>query len=216
MTDDSTLKQRVLDELAWDPRVDDAQIGVTVSDGSVTLTGNVATYPAKRDAVDATKRVRGVTAIADDIEVHIPGTHRHDDTNIAERIAHVLEWNVAIPDGSIQAKVRDGIVTLSGKVDWWHQREHIGSQVGHVSGVRSVINTIHLKSHTPPKDVKKKIESALVRHSEKEADNIRIDVSDGVVTLSGKVRAFYERDLAERAAWMTPGVRQVVDTIRIG
>ncbi len=215
MIADSTLKQRVLDELRWDTKVNDAHIGVTASDGSVTLSGHVTSFPEKFAAGEAAKRVRGVLAVADEIDVNLPTDYRRDDSNIAERIAHVLEWNVSIPDNTVKAKVQGGFVTLSGEVEWQHQRDHVEQQVRHVAGIKGVSNRIALKAHLTQADVKKKIEDALRRSSEKEAEGIRISVSGDTVTLEGHVKAFYERDLIKRAVWAAPGVRHIIDNIRI-
>jgi len=216
MTSDFTLKQRVLDELDWDPRVDEAHIGVTATDGAITLTGHVLNYPQKYAAIEVAKRVSGVIAVADDIEVHVPTEHRRDDSRIAELIADVIDWNVSLPMDAVKAKVSDGMVTLTGEVDWQYQRLRIEEQISHISGVRIISNRITLNAHPEPGDIKKKIESALLRNSEAEADSVEVKVSGDTVTLSGKVRAFYERELIEEAAWAAPGVRDVVDNIRIG
>lgn len=212
---DMQLKQSVLDELHWDAQVDAAHIGVTSSDGSVTLNGRVTSYPEKTAAINAAKRVRGVKAVADEIEVHLASDSREDDSDIAERIAHVLEWNVSVPEKNVQAKVRGGIVTLTGEVEWQHERKHVEAQVRHVSGVVGLLNQIHVKPKVSPSNVKAEIEDALFRNAELEADEVRISVSGDTVTLDGQVKAYYERDLVERAAWAAPGVRQVVDHIRI-
>lgn len=215
MIPDSTLKQRVLDELRWDTKVNHAHIGVTTSDGSVTLSGHVTNFPEKFAAGEAAKRVRGVKAIADEIDVSLPTEHRRDDGDIAQRIAHVLEWNISIPDNNIQAKVRGGFVTLNGEVEWQHQRVHIEQQVRHVGGIKGVSNHITLKTRATKDNVKQNIQDALHTNSEKEAEEIKISVSGDTVTLEGRVKAFYERDLIKQAAWATPGVRHIVDNIRI-
>ncbi|MCR9139676.1 MAG: BON domain-containing protein [Alphaproteobacteria bacterium] len=215
MIPDSTLKQRVLDELRWDTKVNDAHIGVTASDSSVTLSGHVTNFPEKFAAGEAAKRVRGVKAVADEIKVHLPVEHRRDDSDIAERIAHVLEWNISIPNNNIQAKVRKGSVTLSGEVEWQHQRSHVEQQVRHVGGIRDVSNHITVKKEVTTAEIKKKIEDALQRNSEREAEQINVSVSGDTVTLEGQVKAFYERDLIKRAAWAAPGVRRIVDNIRV-
>lgn len=215
MINDASLKQLVLDELTWDPKVDEAHIGVTTSDGSVTLTGHVASYASKWAALDALKRVRGVKAVADEIEVNLPTEYRKDDSDIAERIAHVLEWNIAIPNSDIKASVRNGFVTLTGKVDWQHQRRDVEKQVAHVGSVKGVINRLTLKSRVTPGNVKKKIEEALVRSADVEAKGVKVTVAGDTVTLDGKVKAYYERELAERAAWTAPGVRHVVDHLKV-
>ncbi|MCP4317263.1 MAG: BON domain-containing protein [Hyphomicrobiales bacterium] len=215
MIPDNTLKQRVLDELRWDTKVNQAHIGVTASDGSITLSGHATSFPEKYAAGEATKRVRGVKAVADEIKVHLPTEHRLDDSDIAKRIAHVLEWNVSIPDNNVRAKVRDGFVTLTGEVDWHHQRSHILRQIEHVGGIREISNQITLRARPTSDNVKKEIEDALYRNSEKEAKQIRVSIIGDTVTLDGQVKDLYERDLVKDAAWSAPGVRHVVDNIRV-
>lgn len=215
MISDAQLKQRVLDEISWDTRVDEAHIGVTTSDGAVTLTGRVNNYPEKYAAVDAAKRVHGVKAVADEVDVCLSEQYRCDDSTIAGHIAHVLQCNVSIPDSNIQAKVQNAFVTLSGEVDWQHQRAHIAQQVRHVSGIKGITNLITLKARPTPDKVKEKIEDALVRNSEKEARNIKVSVTGETVTLDGTVNSLYERDLVEDAVWKAPGVRFLVDHIRV-
>ena len=216
MINDSQLKQLVLDELQWDPKVDHAHIGVTANDGAVGLTGHVSSYASKFATTDAVKRVRGVRAISDEIEVNLPTEHRRDDSEIAKHIAHVLDWNVTIPGNTVKAKVGNGFVTLSGEVDYQHQREHIEKQVAHVGCVTGIVNRIALKSAVKTANVKKKIEDALERNAELEAGKIKVSVKDDTVVLHGEVKAFYERDLIEKAAWTAPGVKHVEDHIRIG
>ncbi|MEX3007229.1 BON domain-containing protein [Hoeflea sp. TYP-13] len=215
MVPDSLLKQRVLDEIRWDRNVDETHIGVTTSDGSVTLSGHVASFPEKYSACEAAKRVRGVKAVADEIDVDLPAEIRRDDGSIAQRIAHVLEWSVSIPDSNLKAKVQSGFVTLTGEVDWQHQRAQISQHVRHVTGVRGLSNQITLKPRATSADVKKEIENALYRNSEREAEGIKVTVSGDTVTLSGNVNAHYRRDLVEQAAWSAPGVRHVIDNIRV-
>ena len=215
MISDNTLKQHVLDELRWDAKVNEAKIGVSAADGSITLSGHVTSFPEKHSAVEAAKRVRGVKAIADEINVHPLAEHRLDDSDIAKRIAHVLEWNVAIPESNVTAKVRDGFVTLTGEVEWHHQRQHILKQVEHVGGIREISNQIILKTRPTTDNVKREIEAALQRKSETEARQIQVSVSGDTVTLDGQVTDLYERDLVKDAAWSAPGVRTVVDKIRV-
>ncbi len=215
MINDANLKQLVLDELKWDPKVDHSHIGVTAQEGAVTLTGHVSSYASKFAATDAVKHVRGVKAIADEIEVNLPTELRHDDSDIATRIAHVLEWNVSIPGNTVKASVRNGFVTLSGRVDHQYQREHIEKQVQHVGSVTGIANRIALKNVATPGNVRKKIGDALQRSADLEAKNVSVDVAGDTVTLNGKVKAYYERELVERAAWTVPGVKHVVDHITI-
>lgn len=213
---DDDLKQWVLQELEWLHEVDPALIGVTVEDGAVTLSGRVKTYAQKWAAVRAARKVRGVLAIADEIEVHPPDTLRVDDSDIARRVAHVLRWNVALPDNDIQARVVDGRVTLTGTVETDRQRRSIEKQVAHVGGVRGITNAIRRAAQTVPTDVADQIRRALVRNAEVEADAIRIRVDGHTVTLSGTVHALHERDVAHRAAWAAPGVQAVIDNIAVG
>ncbi|MGI9354392.1 MAG: BON domain-containing protein [Rhizobiaceae bacterium] len=215
MITDAKLKDLVLDELKWDPKVDEAHIGVTATDGSITLLGHVSSYASKYSAMDAVRRVRGVKAIADEINVNLPTEYRRDDSDIAERIAHVLEWNISIPNNNVKASVRNGHVTLTGEVEWQHQRQHIEKQIAHVGSVTGIINRISLKTAVTPANVKSKIENALKRSADLEANNLKVSVSGDTVTLDGKVKAYYERQLAEQAAWTAPGVRHVVDHIRV-
>lgn len=216
MMSDSILKQRVTEELRWETKIDEARIGVAASAGAITLSGHVATYPEKYAAVQAAKRVFGVKAIADEIVVDLPNKYRLDDSKIAERISNVLQWNIAIPESAIQAKVHDGFVTLTGEVDWQHQRVQVEQQVRHVSGIKGVVNAITLKKRATPENVKAKIEEALIRHSKEEAKGIKVSVVGETVTLDGSVDAFYERDLIENAVWKAPGVNAVVDHLRVG
>lgn len=215
MSKDLKLQQDVLDELDWDPKVDAAHIGVAASDGSVTLSGHVGNYPAKYAAANAARRVRGVRAIADEIKVHLPSEFRRDDSDIAERIAHVLEWNISVPSEGIQAKVSGGFVTLSGEVDWEFQRRQVEKQVRHVAGVTGVSNAIKIKERANVPDIKAKIENALQRHAKLETSRVRVTVDGDKVTLDGDVSAIFERDLIERAAWTAPGVRHVVDHLHV-
>lgn len=215
MINDADIKRLVLEQFQWDPKVDHTHIGVTASDGSVTLSGHVSSYASKFAATDALKRVRGVKAIADEIDVNLPTELRKDDSDIAERIAHVLEWNVTIPDNSVQAIVSGGFVTLSGQVDYQYQREHIEQQIQHVSAVTGIANRIALKITATPDDVKKRIEDALDRSAELEAQHITVKVKGDTVTLDGKVKAYFERELAEKAAWTAPGVKTVVDLLLV-
>lgn len=216
MLTDSQLNQRVLDELRWDHRFDASKIGVTTTDGAVTLTGHVDSYPQKFAATDAARSVRGVKAVADEIEVELANEHRTDDGEIAEHVAHVLSWNVSLPEESVKAKVRNGFVTLTGEVDWNHQRLHVQEQVQHVRGVRGIANLIAIRAHISSGDVKQEIEAALKRSAKLEADSVRIAVGqDGTVTLDGTVKSLYERDVVERAAWKAAGVRNVVDDLEV-
>ena len=216
MIDDIELRQAVLNELQWDSQVDATHVAVTASEGAVTLTGHVSTYPDIFLVRNAVRRVSGVKAIADELSLQLPGSHMRDDSDIAHSIVHVLENNVTGPESNIQAEVSDGFVTLKGTVDWQHQRNHVEKQVTHIRGVRCISNQITLNERATPENVKEQIVDALARNAELEAEHVIVTVTDNEVILEGRVKAFYERNLVEAAAWHAPGVHRVVDKISVG
>jgi osmotically-inducible protein OsmY len=213
---DRSLHQAVLDELEWDPAVNAAHIGVVAEDGVITLSGHVGSYAEKLAAERATKRVAGVRGVAQEIEVRYPNDKKTADDQIAKRALDVITWNTTLPKESVQVRVQNGWVTLSGQVDWWYQRSMAESSVKRLSGVTGITNSITVKPKVQAPDVKSRIEKALKRSAELESDGIRVSVDNGRVTLDGKVKAWYERELAERTAWSAPGVTAVVDRIAIG
>lgn len=213
---DTDLRQSVLDELEFEPSIDAADIGVAVEDGTVTLTGHVRTYAEKREAENIVKRVKGVRAIAQEIEVRPVGSHMTADDEIAKRAVNSLTWNTSVPRDQIQVKVEGGYVTLSGKVNWYYQKSAAEKAVQTITGVKGVTNLVEIKPAVSPSDVRQRIESALKRDAELEAKRIQVQVTDSKVTLEGRVRNWAEREAAERAAWAAPGVAQVVDHIKIG
>ena len=212
--DDKTLRQNIIDELEFEPSIDAAHIGLAVDDGVVTLTGHVSSYDEKLAAERAVQRVKGVKAIAQEIEVRYRYQLKTDDDQIAKRAADVLAWNL-VPADSVQVTVQKGWVVLSGKVDWQYQKVAAESAVSKLAGVSGVTNSIELKPHVEPKDVKHKIMAALHRSAQVDANNIQVSVIGHKVRLDGKVRAWYERRIAERAAWSAPGVTQVEDNLKV-
>lgn len=211
------LRQDVLDELEFEPSVNAAHIGVTVDKAVVTLSGHVGGYAEKLAAVTATRRIKGVRAIADEIEVRYPSDKKTSDDEIAKRALDILGWDTLVPSASIQVMVRDGWVTLTGSVDWYYQNKNAEDDVRKLSGVRGVINNIEIKPRVQAEDVKRKIEGALKRHAEIEANAIRITVRDGnKVLLEGKVDNWDERFAVENAAWSAPGVKTVEDRLAVG
>lgn len=213
---DSTLRQQILDELRYEPSIDENDIGVAVEDGIVTLTGHVPNYSQKAAVTRAVGRLKGVRGIADEIQVRYPGTSGTSDDEIAKRVLDTLRWNVVVPEDKVQVKVQKGLVTLSGKVAWHYQKTAAADAVRDLHGVTAITNLIEV--HSPPSsiDVKKHIEDALRRNAELEAKAIRVDVLGDKVVLKGSVRAWNDRTVAERAAWGTPGVRAVEDQLTIG
>lgn len=213
--DDKSLKKAILEELEWEPRIDAEHIGVAVDDGIVTLSGHVCSYAEKVATESAVRRVKGVRGIAEEIEVRFIGDKKTADDQIAKRVLDVIEWASTVPGDTVQVKVQSGIVTLTGDVEWYYQRDDAETAVRKLSGVRAVVNDINIKSRPQASDIKQKIESALKRNAELEAQSIHVSIMDGSVTLTGKVKSWYERDLAERTAWSAPGVLVVHDRIQI-
>jgi osmotically-inducible protein OsmY len=216
MKTDAQLKRDVAAELSWDAEIDESKIGVIVSKGSVRLTGHVPTYRQKIAAKSATKRVAGVLAVVDEIEVQLPSQHKATDAGLAERIANVLRWNISSHHRDIKAEVENGVVTLSGEIDWQYQRANILQNIEHVSGVIDVVDLITLKPRASAGDIQMRIMEALKRHADVEATRIQVSAIDGTVTLSGTVESIDEMDRIECAAWAAPGVTKVVDNLRIG
>lgn len=211
------LRQDIIDELEFEPSVNSAHIGVAVEKGVVTLSGHVGSYAEQLAAIAAVRRMKGVKAIADEIEVRYPFDQRTSDDQIAKRAIDILGWDIWVPSGSIQITVSDGWVTLSGNVDWFYQKKAAEEDVRKLSGVHGVINNIAIKPRVKAEDIKRKIEDALKRHTEVEAKAIRVSVRDNdKVILEGKVDNWNERSAVENAAWSAPGVKSVEDRLTIG
>jgi osmotically-inducible protein OsmY len=207
---DKTLRQDVLDELDFDPSFDSTNIGVTVHDGVATLSGFVSSYAQKVAAVSATRRVKGVQAIADEIVVRHPEDKKTSDDQIAKRALDILKWDVLVPPGAIDVTVRNGMVTLSGDVRWHYQSSSAESEVRKMTGVQAVLNNITIKPQPIAANVRDKIESALRRSAELEAKEIKVRVAEGgEVYLDGRVHSLKESMAAANAAWAAPGVAQV-------
>jgi osmotically-inducible protein OsmY len=215
MSDDLVLRQRVLDELEFEPSVDAAHIGVSVRNGIVTLTGHVESYVEKFAAERVARHVRGVKAVAQEITVELPTDQKTADDEIAARAVQILEWDALVPHQRVTIKVEHGIVTLGGEVDWHYQRAEAEYDVRKLGGVKAVINSIAVTPTVRPEDVLATIRAALERNAEVEANNITVSVAGGTVTLGGKVNAWTEREAVERAAWSAPGVTKVVDQIEL-
>jgi osmotically-inducible protein OsmY len=213
---DQQLQKDVMAELAWEPGLDASGIGVAVKQGVVTLSGRVDTFSKKWLAETATKRVTGVRAVAEDLEVALgPGSTR-TDADIASAAVNALGWNVSVPKNAIQVVVDEGVVRLEGKVEWSYQRRAAEDAVRPLWGVRSVVNNVQISPTVRPSDVKTAIERAFERNARLEANRIRVEaVGDGKVTLKGAVKTWSEREEAERAAYAAPGVSHVEDRLTI-
>ena len=213
---DSAIQQAVLREFSWDTRVRATDVGVEVDGGIVTLTGTVDSWAKKRAAQEAAHRVTGVLDVANDLDVQIPGSGRRNDTDIARAVRHTLEWNVFVPDARIRSTVTNGLVTLEGDVDYGTERDDAEKAVRDLAGVRGVSNKILVKAReVTPVELRRAIEEALERQSEREARRVKIDVHEGRVTLSGVVHSWKEREAVLGAAKGTPGVQSVENRLSI-
>jgi osmotically-inducible protein OsmY len=215
MKTDSQLQQDVMDELQWEPRVDHANIGVAAKDGVVTLSGFVGNYSAKIAAEKAARRVKGVRGLAEEIEVRFASDPKTSDPEIAKRIADMFDWSVTIPRDKVQVKVEHGWVTLSGTVDYHFHRQSAKDLASRISGVKGVTNLVEVKTSPSPSDVKDRIVAAFKRNADLDASTITVVADGGTVRLGGKVHAWYERQIAERAAWAAPGVNHIEDNIAV-
>jgi osmotically-inducible protein OsmY len=213
---DVELQRDVIDELRWDPRVDTAEIGVAVRDGVVTLTGTVDTNAKKYAAIHTAERIAGVRAIAEDLEVKLPSALRRSDTDVAHAAVNALKWNIEVPDDRVKVRVDDGWIILEGEVDWQYERLAAEDSVRWLNGVRGVTNSVKIKTRAFAPDVQRRIQDALKRSAEVDANRISVIATDGRVTLRGTVRSWTERKDAESAAWAAPGVTMVDDEITVG
>lgn len=215
MKTDAQLQQDVIAELAWEPSVDAAQIGVEVNDGIVTLAGHVSSYAEKWDAERAAHRVSGVRALAVEMDVALPALSKRTDGDIARSAENVLQWMANLPKDCVKVMVEDGWITLTGKVDWDYQRQAAAKAVRYLMGVKGVSDQIAIKPNVSVSAVKSDIEAALKRRATADAQNISVEVRGNDVTLSGTVHSWSERELAKHSAWGTPGVRNVVDDMTV-
>ena len=213
---DLELKTDVLAELRYEPGVEVTDIGVLVKDGAVTLNGFVTSYGERWDAVRATKRVAGVIAIADDMEVKLPNSVRRTDGEIAATAANQINWSsTTIPPEGIQVTVREGRISLEGEVEWWYQKSSAETAVQHLAGVKGVTNLITIKPKLSPANIETDIQSAFKRNALFDAKKIEVEASGNKVILRGTVRNYGELEEAERVAWAAPGVYSVDNQIKV-
>ena len=213
MRSDSEVERDVRDELKWDPDLNADDIAVTVKNGVVTLAGFVPSYADKFEAEAAAKRVAGVHAVANDLEVRLPAIDERPDPDIARDAVAALKAELPISHDRIKVIVKDGWMTLEGAVEWQYQKTTAENAVRRVKGVKGVTNVIAVKPKVEPSELKRKIMEAFKRNAEVDANRITVEASGSEVILKGTVRSWIEREEAERVAWSAPGITKVEDRI---
>ena len=216
MRTDTELQHAVMEELAWEPSIDAAEIGVSAESGIVTLSGTVKSLPQKWSAEKAAQRVSGVKAVTDEIVVKLPGDTELTDTEIARAAVNALDWNASLPRGRVAVIVSHGWITLEGTVKFHCERVAAEYAVRGLRGVKGVTNLISVKPpQTSSKDIKHRIEQAFERAADLDAEMISVEAKDGKVVLRGTVDSWAERERAELAAWAAPGVSRVENEILV-
>ncbi len=213
MKSDSEIERDVRDELQWDPDLNAEDIAVSVKDGVVTLAGFTRSYTDRLEAEAAAKRVAGVHAVANDIEVRLPAIDQRPDPDIARDAVAALKSQLPISHEKIKVIVKDGWITLEGSVEWQYQKTTAENAVRKIKGVKGVTNVIQLRPAMQPTDIQRKIQEAFKRSAELDANRISVEAKGSEVILKGTVRSWTEREEAERVAWSAPGVTHVEDRI---
>jgi osmotically-inducible protein OsmY len=215
MKSDSQIQKDVIEQLKWEPFLNASEIGVSVKNGIVTLSGQVDSYSKKLSAENAAKKIAGVKAIAEDIQIGVSPAYNKTDTEIAEAVLNALKWHSAVQEEKIKIKVENGNVRLDGEVEWDYQRTSAKSAIENLTGVRSVINLITVKPKVTASDIQQKISSAFHRSATIDSGKITAEITGSRVILRGTVRSFAEKDDAEIAAWNAPGVTSVESKLEI-
>ena len=212
---DVDLKNDILSELKYEPSVKTSDIGVLVKDGTVTLNGYTSSYWEKSHAIRAAKRVVGVNAIADEIQIKLPGSLDRNDSDIAAAAGQQIKWAPSVPDDAVKVTVRDGWVTLEGEVPWWYQKNAAENAIHYLLGVKGVSNEISIKPQVSAVGIESDIQAALKRSSALDSDEVTVTALGSSVTLRGKVRTYAEKEDAARTAWAAPGVISVDNQISV-
>lgn len=215
MRADDPLRSDIVAELSYDPRLDGAHIEVDVKSGAAILRGRVKSYEQKLAAERAVQRVRGVRAVAVELQIASTSESLTDDVEIAQRIANLLTWSASLPKG-LSATVDRGWVTLTGSAQWHYQRQSAERLIRGLDGVVGVTNNIDIEPQASAEDIRERLKAALVRDARIDASAIKIEVIGSTATLSGKVSALHERSAAEHAAWAAPGITEVTNEIVVG
>jgi osmotically-inducible protein OsmY len=212
---DKDIQKSITDELTWEPSLRNDDIAVGVREGVVTLGGFVDSYADKSKAERVAGRVKGVKAVADEIEVKLPSGAERADPDLARAALDALQWNISVPHDRIRVKLEKGWLTLEGQVDWYYQKQAAERAVRYLRGVRGVFNLITLSAQTTPRDVKKRIKDALHRGVEFDAEHITVEVEGSKAILEGTVRSYAEMKDASRAARNAPGITEVDNRLAI-
>ena len=215
MKNNSELQTDIQNAIKWEPLLNAAEIGVTAKDGVVSLTGVVDSYAKKLEAENAAKKVIGVKALVEKIEVKFPGSWAKTNLEIANQVLAALKSNWAVPTDKVTVKVEDGWVTLDGELPWDYQREAAKNALNFLTGVKGVTNNIKIKSESHDAIEKKDVEEAIARSWSVDDSDISVSVSGTTVTLTGTVSSWYQRDEAGRIAWKTPGIWSVKNELAV-
>lgn len=216
MKSDSQMKKDVLAELACEPSVNAAHIGVTARDGVVTLNGSVKSFSEKHRAEVATKRIGGVRGIVEELKVKLPLLHRRDDADIASAALRALEWDSSVPSNTVQVKVEGAWLTLTGEVDHLFEKRHAEEDMTRLYGIEGLSNQIAVKPSVNTESIKNDIEEHFKRHATLDASEIKIETKEGLVTLRGKAPSWAAKEEALQAATLAPGVTEVIDDLTVG
>lgn len=215
MKTDAQLKKDVEAEFEWDPAIDAAHVGVAVQDGVVTLSGHMASLAEKVAAEHAAKRVAGVRGVAVELDVKLAPHHELSDAEIAAAVQTAFKWHALVPEDRIHFTVEKGWVTLTGMVDWDCQRHNAEVAVRTLTGVRGIVNKIHLRASDAPDYVAHRIHEALARYADDEATHIEVLVDGSTATLRGTVNSWAEHAVVQRAAWSAPGIQRVFNGLKV-
>ncbi|MDD3723562.1 MAG: BON domain-containing protein [Lutibacter sp.] len=215
MKTDYEIKEDVLSKLPWQPNIDETKIGVIVENGVVTLSGIVDNYTKKIAAEKAAKAVKGVKAVALNIEVKYRTEYKKTDKEIAKAVVNALTWDTSVPEDKIAVKVEDGWVYLSGKLKWFYQKDAAKKAVENLLGVKGVVNSIQIKQAVEPSQIKERITKAFKRSADVNAKKVSVVVDGYTVILRGTVNSIAEKDEAQRAAYLAPGVYEVKNELKV-
>jgi osmotically-inducible protein OsmY len=215
MRTDAQIQKDILDQLKWEPFLNAANIGVAVKDGVVSLSGEVDSYSKKTGVEMAVRKIAGVRAVAEDIHVGISSAYLRTDAEIAAAVANALKWHSAVTEDKIRIMVENGVVTLSGELDWNYQRQAAVDAVHNLAGITRINNFITIKPGMTSRDVQSRISAALLRNARLDAEKITVELAGNKVILRGEVRSLAEKDDAETAAWSAPGIIAVDNKLSI-